>query len=162
MAKNMTTRQTKSAVDSNSTDINQPSAIELPSTGDVAHSAIEIEKADGETLKHKAAALAFMEEPVDVVVHESTDPNAEPVVSVFNNGIVQHFVRGATQTVKRKYVEVLARAKQTSLNTGEVTDNSGGRAIRINRHRALRYPFSVVRDTNRKGPEWLKKVIADA
>jgi hypothetical protein len=48
-----------------------------------------------------AAALAFNEELIDVVVHESTEVNATPLVETYVNGVPQRFVRGQTQRVKR-------------------------------------------------------------
>lgn len=108
-----------------------------------------------------AAQLAFMEERMEVMVHESTDSNAEPIVHVACNGINQFFPRGEPVTVKRKFVEVLARAKQTSISTQTV--NTDRDVInRINKHTALRYPFSVIRDENPKGAAWLKSVLASA
>lgn len=99
--------------------------------------------------------LKFMEETVDVIVAESTDPNSEDVVSVFNNGVSQYFIRGQVQTVKRKFLEVLARSKQTSIST---KDRSVG-DVMIKRHTAIRYPFSVVSDANPKGAAWLKGIL---
>lgn len=106
-----------------------------------------------------AAELAFMEEKMEVLVHESTDANAEPIVQVACNGINQFFPRGTPVVCKRKYVEVLARAKETSIATQTV--NTDRDVInRINKHTALRYPFSVIRDENPKGATWLKSVLA--
>jgi hypothetical protein len=134
----------------------QPDAI-MKSTGDVERvdSIIEV---NNEIDMNYAAELAFMEEEVEVRVEESTDPNAEPVVSVFNNGIAQYFVRGQTQRVKRKFVEVLARAKQTSVST--VEDRNTGN-VAIKRNTSIRYPFSMTRDDNPKGYAWLRGILSE-
>lgn len=106
-----------------------------------------------------AAQLSFMEEEMEVMVHESTDVNAEPIVHVAVNGINQFFLRGEPVTCKRKYVNVLATSKETSVSTQTI--NTDRDVInRINKHTALRYPFSVIRDPNPLGAAWLKSVLA--
>lgn len=110
-----------------------------------------------------AEELRMLEEKVEVLVHESTDPNAAPFVEVWNNGTVQRFIRGVPQECKRKYLEVLARAKETSIATAEaVHQATGDRYTRIDKHTALKYPFSVLRDDNPKGANWLRGVLASA
>ena len=120
----------------------------------------EIEIAPAYGSMEKAAKLAFMEEKIDVMVHESTDPNAEQIVETWVNGIAQRFVRGQVQTVRRKYVNVLACAKGTGIATREARDNNGDRTTVIVKHTALKYPFSVVRDENPRGALWLKSALA--
>lgn len=120
-----------------------------------------VQMVDGPALGDYAAELAFMEEPVEVIVHESTDPNAEPIVDLYCNGVVQRLFRGEPHVIKRKYVQILADARQVSIVTtarreGENTIN------RINKHSGLRYPFSVQVDRNPRGRDWLKKVLATA
>lgn len=117
----------------------------------------EIVIADSPQLDDYAAQLAFMEEYVDVVVHESTDPNAEPIVDVYCNGTPQRFIRGVNQKVKRKFVEILANARQTSIKTN--VRNEGDNVYnRIDKHTALRYPFAM-QDPNPKGQAWLKALL---
>lgn len=135
--------------------------VDIPVTGDVSTIARpdrEILTADGIDMDY-AAALAFNEELVDVVVHESTEPNASPLVDTYVNGVPQRFIRGQTQRVKRKFVEVLARAKQTGIKT--IVDMSNGEPVnRIHRHTGLRYPFSIQHDANPKGAAWLRNILA--
>ncbi len=147
-------------------EIGQKAAIDIAVTADVkkvkrgqkGESDIVIVGADGLDDGY-ASQLAFMEEVVEVMVHESTDPNAEPIVHVAVNGMNQFFPRGEAVACKRKYLEVLARAKETSISTQTV--NTDRDVInRINQHTALRYPFSVIRDSNPKGAAWLKSVLA--
>ena len=108
-----------------------------------------------------AAQLAFMEEHMEVMVHESTDKNAEPIVQVACNGINQFFPRGVPVTCRRKFVEILARAKITSIETQTV--NTDRDVInRINKTTALRYPFSIVSDPNPQGAAWLRSVLSAA
>ena len=141
--------------------IAQSRPLDVPVTGalsDMVRVDQEIVIADGPSLGDYAKELAFMEEIVDVMVHESTDPHAEPVVDVYCNGMPQRFVRGQMQKVKRKYVEILANARQTSIKTN-VRNDGDNVYNRIDKHTALRYPFSM-QDSNPRGQAWLKKLLA--
>lgn len=96
-----------------------------------------------------------------VMVHESTDENAQPIVDVYCNGIPQRFVRGVEQVVKRKFVQILANARTTNVRTR--TGVEGGNVInQITRHTAVRYPFSVIEDRNPRGAAWLREALASA
>lgn len=150
--------------DATEQELPEDKEVMLPATGGVGAAADEIREIETGPavfdLNGKAARLAFMEEKVDVMVHESADPNAEPVVHVAVNGSNQFFPRGQVVTCKRKYLEVLARAKEVGINTREALDRDGNRTTVIGKHAALRFPFSVMRDENPKGATWLKSVLA--
>jgi hypothetical protein len=118
-----------------------------------------IEAVDRPVDKDWADQMKFNEEPVKIVVHDSTEKNAERVVEVWNNGISQRFIRGQEQVVKRKFMEVLARAKITSYTQEKVRDEDGNESYRNIPHTALRYPFSVIEDLNPRGREWLRTVL---
>lgn len=111
--------------------------------------------------KRFTADSAFMEEQVLVRVHPSSEQNAEAIVDVYNNGTPQRFPRGHWVIARRKFVEVLARAKPFSITTPEYNDGNGDRATRIDKHAGLRYPFEM-RDTNPMGTAWLNSVMAEA
>ncbi len=144
----------------------------LPSTGEAALHGDIIEKVGGESIspayREKLAMLKFMEEPLEIMLHESIDPNAEQFIfcAVNGEGAGPHKMpwlpRGVPVTVKRKHVERLARAKPISLSTFDTTDATGALAKGIRSRRALAYPFSVIHDQNPKGPAWLKGVLAEA
>ena len=76
----------------------------LPATGPIIRDDKTIVEADGGSMD-RAAELKFMEEAVEVMVHDSTDPNAENPVLVAVNGVNQYFIRNQPQVVKRKFVE---------------------------------------------------------
>lgn len=155
--------------DATEQQIGQKVSVDIPTTGSLEGIKRDDQKLESETVDivreglddSYAAQLAFMEEPVDVMVHETTDPNEQMLVDVYCNGIPQRFIRGQVQTVKRKYVEILARAKQTSIATRTVTTTDDV-INRIDKHTALRYPFSVAHDPNPRGAAWLKSVLASA
>ena len=110
----------------------------------------------------KAETLAFMEEMVEIRIHESNDPNAENPVVLGVNGRQVAIWRGEDTIVRRKYVEQLLRAKPESLLTQIKRDGDGNPRNLIHKSRALKYPFSIVRDDNRKGPAWERKIRAES
>lgn len=110
-------------------------------------------------LSKEAEELLFNEEMVDVMLHESTDPNAENPVFTSCNGTPQYFFRGEVQTVRRKYVAILASVKEHGITTPEYTAQDGSRAMSIRRTSSLKYPFSIISDKNPRGPAWLKSLI---
>lgn len=103
---------------------------------------------------------AFMNERISVMVHDSTDPNDDELIMVGVNGVRQFFRRGYTQTVRRCFVERLARAKRTSYSQN-LDDRLGESMNNMRPHHALRYPFSVIEDPNPKGASWLRNLLAE-
>ena len=106
-----------------------------------------------------AQELLFNEEMVEVMLHESTDTNAENPVFTACNGVTQYFFRGEVQAVRRKFVAILACAKEHNVTTPEYTGSDGVRAISIKRTSSLKYPFSIISDPNPRGPAWLKALL---
>ena len=103
----------------------------------------------------------FMNEILTVTVHPVSDENAPPYVILNVNGVSQPIARGIEQKVKRKFVEVLARMKETKYTQiqNNVADPSDRSLIGRS---GLCYPFEVVSDPNRKGRAWLSKILAEA
>lgn len=122
-----------------------------------------IETVEGPGAVNKADQLAFNEEIIKIMVHETTDPSASAVVYSGVNGKRQFFIRGKIQEVRRKYVESLARAKQTGyrqlVSVNEATGNVTQKMIP---HIGLKYPFSVIEDRNPNGAAWLRQVLNEA
>lgn len=130
----------------------------------VKRSDLDIDLVGANAIQDLASELAFLEEPVDVLVHESTDENAAMLVDVYHNGVPQRFVRGVPLTVKRKFLYVLATSKETNVKTkvNPTGGADGGPVNQITKHTALRYPFSVIRDDNKRGSDWLRNVLQSA
>ena len=107
-----------------------------------------------------AADEAFMNELVTVMVHATTDENQPNHVVVNCNGMNQPLIRGVPTTVKRKYVEILARMKETKYT--QVTRNASApdQIDMVARH-GLSYPFDLVEDKNPRGRAWLQNVLAE-
>lgn len=152
------TRGIPKRTDTDEMDVGQHTHIDMPAEGVIDRSAMHeegIEIVQNVKLDGYAAELAFMEEKIEIEVHESTDQNAQSMVDVYCNGVPQRFIRGQRQVVKRKFVSILADARQTSMKT--TIQVQGEDAVnRIDKHSALRFPFSVMRDDNPKGRDWLR------
>lgn len=134
--------------------------IELPNDGPVAApESIEIQS-EATRWKDKAKNLAFMEEMVDVTILDNGNDEADQFITLFNNGRIQVMERGVPKKIKRKFVEVLARAKRRAIKTLEYTNANRERAIKIQQTNVMRHPFSVNEDT-KEGLLWLKKVLAE-
>lgn len=154
-------RYTRKEIDTNDMQIGQESELVLPTGNVIRPEEPEIMIPDGPTIDDYAKQLAFNEELVTVMVHESNSENEAPLVDVYVNGVAQFFPRGEAVTCKRKYVEGLARAKPTAISTDVRERNSENPQNIINRRSALRYPFSVIEDRNPNGSAWLRKVLAE-
>lgn len=110
-------------------------------------------------LSAHAQELLFNEEFVEVMLHETTDENAENPVFTSCNGVPQYFFRGVPQKVRRKYVAILASCKEHAVSTPEYTAGDGSRAMGIKRVSSLKYPFSIISDPNPRGAAWLKSLL---
>lgn len=115
-------------------------------------------------------ALAFMEEPVTIRIEPSGEKNAAPCIDCWVNGRgAEVFIAGAWRvlgwlpvavpvTTKRKYVEVLAKSKHDNVTT-KVVKLPDSEVNEVERHTMSRAPFSVIRDDNPKGAEWLTRLL---
>lgn len=154
-------RITRKELSTTDMQVGQESQIVLPTGELIRPDEPEIMIPDGPTIDEYAKQLAFNEELVTVMVHETAEENAAPLVDVYVNGISQFFPRGEPVTCKRKFVEGLVRAKPTAISTDVRERNSENPQNVINRRSALRYPFSVIEDKNPNGGAWLRKVLAE-
>jgi hypothetical protein len=150
--------------DTRSAQIGQDQSFDIPATGaldrDDFKDAFEI--VDGPTGMDKAEMLKFMDENVQVRLMDVAEPNAAQIVQFSVNGVSQFMVRGKTQTIKRKFLEVMARAKTMAISTPEITDANGNRTTRIVKAYGSAYPFQVISDRNPKGAAWLEKILQEA
>jgi hypothetical protein len=111
--------------------------------------------------KDKADMLQFLEEPVEIIVNESTNPVDEQIIEVGVNGVPQRFQRGVKQTVKRKFIQQLAR-KLTRFSQTKGKDPQGIETYVNQPHSAARYPFTILSDPNPKGRAWLDNLMQQA
>lgn len=107
-----------------------------------------------------AADEAFMNEHVTIHVHATTDENQPPYVVVNVNGTNQPIPRGVNASVRRKYVEVLARMKETRY-TQYTPNPAAPDQVEMKARHGLCYPFDLVNDANPRGRAWLQNVLAE-
>lgn len=102
--------------------------------------------------------LAFMNEPVEVMILETQNQNdSTRLVTVGVNGKQFHFLRGQWRKCPRYVLEILARAKRENW-AFSYKKNADGSTSDINQmHRMLRYPHQY-RDNNPKGPAWYESI----
>ena len=147
-------------------NVGQDSPRELSITGDAVHEPAIIEPVPADALRRtdKLDKLKFMEDQVTLRVAQSSDKNAKPFVELFVNGIRQNVLKGREQTIKRKYVECMARMKLTTYTTDTPKDPSTGEARNImNPSTGLINDFSVIHDpAGDRGRAWLNEVLAEA
>lgn len=160
----MTAPRTSKVIDSPETEVPKPSditfdSVYVPDQPEIIQVAAP---SGGAGDSKQLEELRFNEEFVDVMVHESTDKNSEDPVFTACNGVTQYFFRGQVQTVRRKYLAILASCKEHSIKTVEYTQPDGSRATKIVRTASLKYPFSVISDPNPRGAPWLRGLLASA
>lgn len=115
--------------------------------------------------------LAMAEDPVTIRIERSGDKNAPPAIDCWVNGrgaevlvngkwvALGYLPVGQILTTKRKYVEVLARAKVDTINTRVEDRESETPKNLIDRNTWSRAPFSVIEDKNPLGAEWLTRLV---
>ena len=111
--------------------------------------------------KEKMEMLQFMEDVLTVRVHETTNEIDVPIPVVYNDGKSQYFIRGSEQEVKRKFIEILARCKKTAFTQELYEDGDGNKGYRYIPHTANVYPFSVLRDPDPRGSDWLRNILLE-
>lgn len=100
---------------------------------------------------------AFMNEPVTINVADSHDPNAAAIEYLAVDGRTQYVARGKTQTIKRKFVERLVRARNTSYSQN-VDPTQGEGMNKVFPHSAAMIPFTIIKDTAR-GMKWFAALL---
>lgn len=107
-----------------------------------------------------AAQESFMNEMVTVLLHTTTDENQANHVIVNCNGVNQPIFRGVPTAVRRKYVEILARMKETRYT--QVTPNPAAPDVsHMHARHGLSYPFELIEDANPRGRAWLHAILAE-
>lgn len=141
------------------TTVQQGSRISDPIAAQPAHSAIQAEVPPMDQMELER----FMNEELDVLIHEPQLEGEPSVVELEVGGIPCYAMRGIPQKLRRKYVEVLARARSAHVRhwykqQGEATKN-----FQSFSSRALTYPFIVEKDpSGGKGRAWLASTLASA
>lgn len=105
-----------------------------------------------------ARDLAFMAEPVEVMILPSHDKNdTTRLVSVSVNGKSYYMLRGEWQTVPRFVLEIIVRAKRETWSFGYRKAADGSTFETSNAYNVLRYPHHY-RDKNPRGAAWYDSI----
>jgi hypothetical protein len=154
-------RPTKGYTDTTELQQGQNQSHDMPASGPIDRTEFldNFEILDREVPKAALDAAAFFEEELEVEILPTENPNAEAVIQLQCNGVNQFLVRGVPAFIKRKYVEILARAKTENVATPEFIDANGNRSTRVTKSQGLRYPFRVLQDRNPQGRAWLENVM---
>ncbi|MCK4789179.1 MAG: hypothetical protein KAV87_35885, partial [Desulfobacteraceae bacterium] len=99
-----------------------------------------VEKVAETDFEEAASLEAFMNERVTIEVHPSAEDGSIEVVVPSVNGVNQPIIRGNAQSVKRKFVEALARSRLTKY-IQKVMDPSRPENIQMEERTVLTYPF---------------------
>lgn len=135
-------------------------ASETRAIGEIGgHAGIDV--VDKPLPKDELAREAFMNDVLTIIVNPSQDVDDPKLVQVGVNGVNQFMPRGTPIDVKRKYVEVLARAKRTDF-AQTLDDRMGEQMNYLQTLHSLRFPFSVIQDPNPNGFAWLTSILAEA
>jgi hypothetical protein len=129
--------------------------------GDNAGSLIEVGAVGREFTMKDAELEAFMNEPVTILLSDSSDENAQPYAITSVNGTTRVAPRNVEVTLPRSHVEVLARCKETkykpqpeNMANPELSNRPIPTTVPV-------YPFQVIEDRNPKGRAWLAAVRAE-
>ncbi len=121
--------------------------------------------------KDYAAELAFNEEPLTIRLQPSSEKNAAmsmPVTvngkpaEVYQNGRwmeVGYLPVNTTLTVKRKVVEIIARARIDTVNTEIIGPETADPRNQIRRNTSPLHSFSILEDKNPRGRAWLTELM---
>lgn len=129
--------------------------------------------------KDYADLLKFGEEPVTVILESGSDENAPIYQEAWVNGRGAEFMIdgrwfpnypglhagyvpvGIELTIKRKYVEVLLRKRETKITTVHEGTDSAHPVNRVRRAPIHRAPLSVLHDANPKGRAWMAQMMRE-
>lgn len=103
---------------------------------------------------------AFMNELVIVEVAATTNENDPPNLVLSVNGLHQPVFRGKPTKMRRMFLEVLARCKESKYSQHTNNPNQPDR-IELRERTAHAYPFQVLHDSNPKGRAWLRAVLSE-
>jgi hypothetical protein len=154
----------RTEINAASQHLGTPRPRDFGSTGEVAPSGMPerlVEPVEGPNAMSRADELAFNEEVLTVVVHTTSDQNADPFPTFWVNGEKAICFRGVERQVKRKFVERMARSRINNVRQRYYVDATGNHAISNEVQGSLMYPFAVLHDPNPKGAAWLKKILAE-
>lgn len=142
----------------------------MPASGMIERADIPAVEVVSDTMEQRgdwAGSMAFLNEPIEIRISSTTNPNDEKFVFACVNGERSHpqygnyLPRDVELTLKRKVVQNIARAKPIAVTTTQVRDYDGSDTARINQSTGNKYPFEIINPTSRD-VEWVKRIRAEA
>ena len=100
----------------------------------------------------------FMNQLLTIVVADSPFKNSQKVVTPTVNGVNQPIIRGVKTKIKRKYVEALARCRETNYDQ-VVPDPNRPHVMYMKPRTVMKDPFTVYEDPHPNGREWLQAIL---
>ncbi len=137
------------------------------------HESDVIQPVDTPITNDYVAALAFNEQPVTIRIERSSEKFAPMWVDcwvqgkgaeVYQDGrwlTLNALPVGEAVTTRRKYVEVLARAKPDSVQTNVIERDNEDPQNMLQRFTSVKHPFSVIRDADPRGADWLTRILQE-
>lgn len=108
--------------------------------------------------RDKAEYERFMEDPLVIVINETSDEKAPPIVFVGSNGDGRWIPRAIPVKIQRKYVERLAQSQERHYVTTPNKDTSADNAMLV-KARNVGISFHVLKDPHPRGQAWLRRVM---
>ena len=127
-------------------EIGKDTVIEPVNQQDIINGAIEMEE--------------FMNQKLLINIAKSSNKESLPVVTPNVNGVNHPILRGVDTWVKRKFVEALARCRETAYEQ-EVDKFNPEKFVMIP-STAIKDPFVVKKDPHKYGIDWLDKILREA
>lgn len=128
----------------------------VPESDLVGMSAVIGETLDSPILSAHIRELAFNEEPLDIIVANSTDKNAENPVSSGVNGVIKYFHRGVTyRGVARKFVASLIK-REVNVATENYRDKQNLEQTKVIHTPAFKNNVQIVKDPSPLATEWFE------
>ena len=108
--------------------------------------------------RDKAEYEKFMEDPLVIVINETSDEKAPPIVFCGVNGDGRWIPRNTPVKIQRKFVERLAQSQERHYKTIENRDHAADNAMLV-RARNVGISFHVLKDPHPRGTQWLRRVM---
>lgn len=175
-AKNNPVNSPKGEVHSSTLHVPNKRSIDLSLDKDLVHGeSIPLDSAPSSALNDFYEQLTFNEEPITIIIQSNSNDSKVkethvPVqvngkgAEVFVNGKWTEFTWlpiGPMLTIKRKYLEVLARAKSNIVQTRHEEATVERPHNRMELTTKQNFPFSITHDANPKGVAWLQNIMME-
>lgn len=121
---------------------------------------IEAVKVDKDLMR-KIELEKFMNDIVEVYVYPSTNESDVPHFILNVNGVNQPVFRGNVTPMKRCFLEVLARMKETRHSQGAMNYQNPEASNALIPRTGQVYPFEVRKDPSPVGGAWLARILQE-